>query len=180
MPDHELESAEIEALIAFIADGGPDTAPAFLTAASASESDVAEGRMIFFDRRDASAVACASCHSLRSHEGRFTQSLGGSLGHVFTRYHDAELARQLEVPVTQPVNGNCRRVPLDAEDAFFLRAFLYRVDQQSIAAEASPLSLPKAGLATALALFLIVQLGSGWRPHLRPGRRHLAHLDPLA
>lgn len=182
MPDQDLGRDEIEELITWIAAGGPSLTPTFRSAFEASDLEAARGRALFYDRSQAHMAGCSGCHSLAEDEGRLSQSLGGSLSHVFSRYRDAELSRHLEAPVAGISGARCQRSPLDADAAFHLRAFFHRVDQDSVAKELSARSLPMLGATIALVLLLIVQLASGWRPSLRPrarARRQL-HLDRLS
>ncbi|MDX1386743.1 MAG: c-type cytochrome [bacterium] len=132
MPDQDLSDSEIEALLQFIAEGGPSEKP--IDAKPATEATPAQvllGRDYFLGTRPLSngGPACLSCHSV----GRLGPLGGGTLASnltdAYARYEDKGLSKALKkmgFPVMQEVYANH---PLTDDEAFAIKAFLYKEDQ---------------------------------------------------
>jgi mono/diheme cytochrome c family protein len=138
MPDHAFDDAEINALIDYLARGGPeaDSERRFRLATTATRKEVERGRGLFFGWRGSARgdMACAVCHSLSRQPALAGGSLGPDLTHAYSKYQDRALGELLErscVPRLTDASsvgaGATRRAEM-AADAFALRAFLRQVD----------------------------------------------------
>ena len=130
MPDHLYTDDQIHALLDYIEAGGPgDRVPRVRPASDATPEEVVLGERLFFGLEPLSGggAACADCHSVSGLEEAMTGSLGGDLGHVYTRYQDRELTRSL-IQMSHPVmDAAYRRRALSAEENYCIKAFLCRL-----------------------------------------------------
>ena len=135
MPDQPLSDQEIAALLDYFAAGGPLTAGAGRArhAETAGAAEIALGRDVFFGARSARSggASCASCHSLQSDRAPRGGTFGADLTHVYSRFQDAALSDFLRRPCFPRAFPNQDAAPLTDEEAFAVKAFLFKVDRSS-------------------------------------------------
>lgn len=162
MPDHPYSRAQIEQLLDWIRDGGPeDPGPTIRAASTATPDERRLGRELFFGERRfaAGGAACAQCHSVDS--SATLTGLGGDLSRAYARFRDVELSYLLtamETPLMVELYGHR---PLTQEEAFCVKAFL--ADPGRAAASREP--WPRRGLpwwiaVTGLSLAMVVGDGA--------------------
>lgn len=138
MPDHQLSDVQVEALLDYLAAGGPelDSRKAVRPTSMADVKEVALGRDLFFGRRSMSggSAACSSCHAIQDQKGTAGGSLGPDLTEVYSRYHDKGLSQYLERDclLRLPAAG-VRAVTSD--ESFAIRAYLRSTDGGSTRAD---------------------------------------------
>ena len=133
MPDQALAADDIEALIAYLAAGGPASGDSKVRHAdAATAADVERGRALFLGSRVAASggTACASCHSVAGIGIGVGGSFAGDLSHVYSRFQDPALAAFLRHPCV-PRGADSHAAPLNDDEAFAVRAFLRSVDAAS-------------------------------------------------
>jgi len=132
MPDHDLTAEQIDALLDYVARGGPEAeagSPPRMVSTASSE-DVALGKKLFYGKVTLArgGVWCASCHSV--FKQRAIGSLGPDLTHAYSKYQDKGLSSLLQrtcLPRMPAVDG----VPsVTAKESFALKAFLHEADLQ--------------------------------------------------
>jgi len=132
MPDHDFSDGEIDALLAFIAAGGPkEPAGELRRASTATPAEVDRGRRLFaggLPLRNGGA-ACAGCHTAGGAGGWRGSTLASDLTRVYGKYQDAGLTRALMESRFPLMTAAYRDGPLTAEEAFALKAFLYQVSR---------------------------------------------------
>jgi cytochrome c2 len=135
MPDQPLSEQEIGALLDYFAAGGPLTATAGRArhAETAGAAEIALGRDVFFGARSARSggASCASCHSLQADRAPRGGTFGADLTHVYSRFQDAALSDFLRRPCFPRAFPNQDAAPLTDEEAFAVKAFLFKVDRSS-------------------------------------------------
>ena len=135
MPDQPLSEQEIGALLDYFAAGGPLTATAGRArhAATAGDAEIALGRDVFFGARSARSggASCASCHAVQADSAPGGGTFGGDLTHVYSRFQDAALSDFLRRPCVPRAVPNQDAAPLTDEEAFAVKAFLFKVDRSS-------------------------------------------------
>jgi mono/diheme cytochrome c family protein len=131
MPDFDLPTERLTALLDYLAAGGPeqDQARQMRAANTATAQEVEHGRRLFDGRvaLASGAVACVSCHTVAS-RGTLGGSLGPDLSAAFARYRDRGLHQYLQrtcFPRTQDVNAP---PVLTADESLALRAYLRASD----------------------------------------------------
>jgi ubiquinol-cytochrome c reductase cytochrome c subunit len=131
MPDHPFSDAEIDRLLDFIAAGGPRRREEVRHASTASASEVALGRALFLGERRLArgGAACVRCHVAGPARVLGGGTLAGDLTRVYTHYRDWGLTRALAEPQGRLMAALYRRRPLTRQEAFALKAFLYRADR---------------------------------------------------
>jgi mono/diheme cytochrome c family protein len=128
MPDWtDLTPQDVTAILDWLAADGPDQKPADERDAElANAADLARARALFEGRvaLASGGAACASCHTIRDHEGRAGGTLGPDLTGAYLRYRDRALTLFLRHPCTprEPELGSGRY--LEPEEAFALKAYL--------------------------------------------------------
>ena len=135
MPDQPLTDQEIGALLDYFAVGGPLAANAGRArhAETAGAAEIALGRDVFFGDRPARSggASCASCHSLQADRAPRGGTFGADLTHVYSRFQDAALSDFLRRPCFPRAFPNQDAAPLTDEEAFAVKAFLFKVDRSS-------------------------------------------------
>ena len=130
MPDQNFSSAEIAALIDYLAAGGPVEADRSRPrpATTATAADVARGRQLFLGAVSprSGGASCAACHSVREEPAAMHATLGNDLTHAFSRFQDAALSAVIERPCFPRVGTR-----LTADETFAVVAFLRHVDRKA-------------------------------------------------
>ncbi|MEA2600331.1 MAG: hypothetical protein QOF89_1323 [Acidobacteriota bacterium] len=157
MPDHDFSDGDIDTLLAFIEAGGPRSPEGELRRAStATPSEVARGRGLFTGAlalRNGGA-ACVGCHIAGGVDNWRAGTLASDLTRVYLKYQDTGLTRALVESRFPMMSAAYHGRPLTPEEAFALKAFLYRTANSpeppvEIAA-AAPLLLGLGGSSLAL------------------------------
>lgn len=153
MPDHELSPVEIDALLDFIAAGGPGDASRAGSrgASAATAADLWRGRELFLGRRGFhnGGAACVECHAAGD-AGRWgAGTLGRDLTHAYDKYQDWGMGRALADADFPLMASIYHRQPLTEDEVFAVKAFLYQTSRRP--PEASGSSSP---------LFLMLGFGS--------------------
>jgi mono/diheme cytochrome c family protein len=141
MPDHDFTDEQIDSLLKFIASGGPKPPARFRLARTATPAEIARGRALFTGIAPLShgGPACSQCHSAGAESWRGA-TLAADLTRVYDRYPDAWLTRAL-LESRYPLMAVYRDRPLTDDEAFALKAFLYRsARSRHSQAPADPLS----------------------------------------
>jgi mono/diheme cytochrome c family protein len=174
MPDLGLTSEQVDELIALITrcSAEPcDLAGKLVPVTEATPQDVARGEALFTGRERTmnGSVACISCHEVG---GLDTFVPGGTLAvdltHVFARLGDEGLDAALKNPSFLLMNKVFADHPLDPQEAFALRAFLYEANKQG-APPRTAASLPLFSVLVTVVVLLV--LNAFWRRRLRGVRR---------
>ncbi len=132
MPDHEFSDGEIDALLAFIAKGGPRSPEGELRRAStATPAEVEQGRALFTGTAVLShgGAACVGCHTAAGVDDWRGGTLASDLSKVYGKYGDTGLTRALAESRFPMMMAAYHGRPLTPEEAFALKAFLYRTDR---------------------------------------------------
>ena len=177
MPDLGLGDGQVASLIDLIArcSAEPcDLAGKFVPVTEATPEDFRRGEALFLgtERIQSGAVACISCHTV---SGLETFVPGGTLAadltHVFARLGDEGLDAALKNPAFPLMNKVFSDHPLEPDEAFALRAFLYEANRGTVTAE-DDLSLPLVGVLGAILVLVI--LNAFWSRRLRGVRKEIA------
>jgi mono/diheme cytochrome c family protein len=130
MPDHDLTTPQIEALLDYLASGGPEaeTAARLRPASSASTDDVELGRKLFYGkvRLTSGGASCVSCHSVFKERG--VGSLGSDLTRVYSKYQDKGLSYLLQDTCFPRVPAADGGTAVTSTESFALKAFLREAD----------------------------------------------------
>jgi mono/diheme cytochrome c family protein len=134
MPDQNFSAEELDALVGYIAAGGPETteAPRSRHATMATPAEVARGRELFMgtvSTRNGGA-SCSSCHMVREYPAVRRATLGGDLTHIYSRFQDGGLTTFLKQPCFPRVGKDGKPV-LSEDEAFSIKAFLRQVDRDA-------------------------------------------------
>ncbi len=127
MPDHDFTDEQIDSLLKFIAAGGPKPPARFRLARLATAAEVARGQALFTGAAPFAhgGPACSACHGAgRWHGGTLAADLTG----VYDRYPDAWLTRTI-LEARDPLMVVYRDRPLAEDEAFALKAFLYKTSR---------------------------------------------------
>jgi len=160
MPDHDLAEAEIDALLDWIAAGGPRVAEGLRPASAATGAEADLGRDLFFGRKAfaAGGAACAHCHTAGEPPG---DSLGGDLAGAWSARGDWGLRCAIAAPRSPLMAEVYAGRPLTEREAFAVRAFLYRAAPAPVQTASvlplvrPPMGLPLLGFAGSSALVLL-------------------------
>jgi mono/diheme cytochrome c family protein len=132
MPDHQLLDVQVEALLDYLAAGGPeaDSRKAVRPISMAGVKDVTLGRDFFFGRRSMSSgsAACSSCHTIQDQQGTAGGSLGPDLTEVYDRYQDKALSQFLERDCLLRLSA-ARDRAVTRDESFAIRAYLRSADR---------------------------------------------------
>jgi mono/diheme cytochrome c family protein len=130
MPDHDFTDEQIDTLLRFIASGGPKPPARFRLARTATPAEVARGRALFTGAAPLAhgGPACSQCHSAGAEGGWRGMTLAADLTGVYERYPDAWLTRVL-LEARDPLMVVYRDRPLTEDEAFALKAFLYKASR---------------------------------------------------
>lgn len=138
MPDHQLSDVQVEALLDYLAAGGPeaDSRKAVRAVSMAGAKEVALGRELFFGRRSMSggSAACSSCHAIQDLQGAAGGSLGPDLTGVYSRYQDKALSQFLERECLLRLPA-ARDRAVSSDESFAIRAYLRSADGGSTSAD---------------------------------------------
>ena len=176
MPDLGLSDDQVVGLIDLIerCSATPcELAGKFVPVTEATEADIARGEALFlgFEPLVNGAVPCLACHTV---QGAATVIPGGTLAmdltHTYARLGDEGLDAALKSPAFLLMNKVYVDHPLDAEEAFALRAYLHEVNRAEPATTRSA-SLPLFGFITAGIALAI--LNAFWARRLRGVRQPL-------
>jgi mono/diheme cytochrome c family protein len=131
MPDHQLSDVQVDALLDYLAAGGPeaDSPTAARPTSMASVKDVTLGRDLFFGRRSMSSggAACSSCHTIQDEQGTAGGSLGPDLTEVYSRYQDKALSQFLKRDCLLRLPA-ARDRAVTSDESFAIRAYLRSAD----------------------------------------------------
>jgi mono/diheme cytochrome c family protein len=176
MPDLGMSEEQAEALIELIVrcSAQPcDLAGKFVPITEATEEDFARGEALFVghERTKNGSVSCIACHNVAGIDSFVSGgTLGVDLTHVFARLGDEGMDAALKNPPFPLMNKVFTDHPLEPEEAFALRAFLYEANRGT--AEASDnASLPLFGVLGAVLVLVI--LNAFWSRRLRGVRKEL-------
>jgi cytochrome c2 len=137
MPDQNFSAEELDALIGYIAAGGPETEePRARHAATATAAEVARGRELFMGTVSmrSGGASCASCHMVREHVALRRATFGHDLTHVYSRFQDGALTTFLKRPCFPRVVGKGGMPMLSEDEAFSIKAFLWHADRDAASA----------------------------------------------
>jgi mono/diheme cytochrome c family protein len=136
MPDHDLTDEQIDFLLKFIASGGPKPPARFRLARTATAAEIARGVALFTGAAPLAhgGPPCGECHSAGRWQGG---TLAADLTRVYERYPDAWLTRTI-LAARDPLMVVYRDRPLTEDEAFALKAFLYKAWRSRVPAD--PLS----------------------------------------
>lgn len=127
MPDQSLAPPEIEALLDYLAAGGPeaDARKRERRADMATAAEIDMGRALFVGERSlgSGGGACVSCHRVGDAVGA-GGTLGPDLASAYARYQDKALAALLAKGCFPRAVSTADPVILTDEESFALRAFL--------------------------------------------------------
>jgi mono/diheme cytochrome c family protein len=162
MPDHDFSDEQIDSLLKFIAAGGPKPPARFRLAATATPAEIARGVALFTGAAPLAhgGPPCGECHSAGRWQGG---TLAADLTGAYGRYPDAWLTRTL-LESRDPLMVVYRDRPLTEDEAFVLKAFLYK---------ASGSRPPSGPLTSTMPPFFLGIGGSGlalWLARRRAGR----------
>jgi cytochrome c2 len=181
MPDLGLSDAEVTALVDLVArcSAEPcDLAGKFTPVTTATARDVSRGRDLFLGREalTAGAAQCVSCHTVRGAGGWIAGGLlAKDLTNAFGRLGDQGLDAAFKNPAFPVMNKVFAAYPLQADEAFALRAFLHDANRKEPAPD-DPLSLPLVGLVGTMAV--LIALNAAWARRLRGVRQPLVRRSP--
>jgi len=137
MPDQKLSETEINAILDFIETGGQQEISLDVKSAlDATEEDVLRGQEIYLGSiaLESGGPACVACHSVGQHGPLGGGTLAKDLTHIYSDYKDKGLSvalKKLAFPVMEEVYAG---KPLTDEEAYSLKAFLYKADKEGLEA----------------------------------------------
>lgn len=177
MPDLGIPDADVKMLVDLVIRCSAEPcnlAGKFVPATTATAQDMALGRDVFLGLTPmkAGGAPCVSCHTVRG-----TKSvLGGGLlakdlTNVFARLGDEGLDNALKSPAFPLMNKVFADHPIDATEAFALRAYLYKANLGGEPARDDSWSVGLAGGLGSLAV--LVGLNAAWGRRLRGVRQPL-------
>lgn len=179
MPDLGLNDGDVKTLVDLVirCSAEPCTlAGKFIPATSATERDMALGREVFLGLTPmkAGGAPCVSCHTVRGAKSLLGGGrLAKDLTNVFARLGDEGLDNALKSPTFPLMNKVFADHPIDAGEAFALRAFLYKAN---LGGEPARDDAWSAFLAGSLGAFgVLVALNAAWGRRLRGVRQPLTH-----
>jgi mono/diheme cytochrome c family protein len=130
MPDHELSPQQIEALLDYLAQGGPSARPPDeRTAYTATLAEVEAGRRLFYGelRLANGSQACSSCHRAGDKKWIGGGSLGPTLTNTYWKYQDKALTSLLRRPCFPRAPEVLQRAYLTPQESFELKAYLRQI-----------------------------------------------------
>ncbi len=170
MPDQGLNDDQVAGLIELIERCSVedcDLSGKFVPVTEATATDVGRGENLFlgYEPLGNGAVPCVSCHTVR---GAATWVAGGTLAvdltNTYARLGDEGLDAALKSPAFLLMNKIFADHPLEADEAFALRAYLHEVNRMEPQATRS-VSLPLFGVLGAGLVLAI--LNAFWARRLR-------------
>jgi cytochrome c2 len=178
MPDLGLQAADVRTVVDLIArcSAEPcDLVGQFVAVTAATPADSARGRDLFTGRAalQAGAAPCLSCHTVRgAGAGIAGGTLAKDLTNAFGRLGDQGLDAALKNPAFPVMSRVFAAHPLQADEAFALRAFLYDSNRREPPPE-DLWSLPLAALLGTIVVLVV--LNAAWARRLRGVRIPLTH-----
>lgn len=178
MPDLGLSDRQVSALADLIArcTAEPcDLVGAFTPVTTATAAEIASGRDLFLGRAalKSGAAQCVSCHTVQGAGGGIAGGLlAKDLTNVYGRLGDQGLDAALKSPAFPLMNKIFAEHPLQPDEVFALRAFLYDANRKEPAAE-DALSLPLVACLGTIAV--LIALNAAWARRLRGVRLPLVH-----
>jgi len=178
MPDQGLSDEQVADLIGLIERCSLepcDLSGTFVPVTEATATDVRRGENLFlgYEPLANGAVSCVGCHTVR---GAATWVPGGTLAvdltNTYARLGDEGLDAALKSPAFLLMNKIFIDHPLEADEAFALRAYLHEVNLMEPVATRSA-SLPLFGVLGAGLVLAI--LNAFWARRLRGVRQPLTH-----
>lgn len=163
MPDLGLDAGQVRALVELVERCSAEPCELvgnFVSVREAQPEHIALGRALFFGEAPivSGAAPCAACHQVAvgaSGGGIGGGTLAKDLTFAFARLGDEGLDAALRNPAFPVMNKVFADRPLDQNEVFALRAFLYETNRSGGAPVSGP-SLPLAALLlSALALALL-------------------------
>jgi len=176
MPDPGISEEQVISLYDLIVRCSAEPcelAGKFVPITDAVEEDFSRGEALFLghERTVNGSVACISCHNVSGVDSFVPGgTLATDLTHVFARLGDEGLDAALKNPAFPLMNKVFTDHPLDPEEAFALRAFLYE-SNRGAAIAGDNASLPLFGVLGA-GLVLVI-LNAFWSRRLRGVRKEL-------
>ena len=177
MPDLGLPDGDVKMLIDLVIRCSAEPcnlAGRFVPATSATERDMALGREVFLglSPMKGGGAPCVSCHTVRGAKSLLGGGrLAKDLTNVFARLGDEGLDNALKSPAFPLMNKVFADHPIDADEAFALRAFLYRANLGGEPARDDAWSVALAGGLGAFGA--LVALNAAWGHRLRGVRQPL-------
>ena len=177
MPDLGLSDADSRMLVDLVIRCSTEPcnlAGKFVAATTATRRDMAVGRELFLGLTPmkAGGAPCVSCHTVRGAKGLLGGGrLAKDLTNVFARLGDEGLDTALKSPAFPLMNKVYAVHPLEASEAFALRAFLYEANLGGEPARDDSWSVSLAGGIGSLAA--LVGLNFAWGRRLRGVRQPL-------
>lgn len=160
MPAMGLTPAELDAVLAYLADPGAAPAAPAAPAFQAGQGDPATGKRLFTGEAGLAngATACIACHSVRGIGALDGGALGPDLTHVVNRLGEPGLAASLNNIVYPTMAGLFANRPLTPQEQADLIAYLREANQWQ-----APVKNTAAGAlsATALLIFALGTAGAG-------------------
>lgn len=170
MPDLGLSDSEVSSLTSLIERCSKepcDLAGRFTPVATATAADIARGRDLFLGQEalKAGAAQCLSCHTVLGAGGGIAGGLlAKDLTNVFGRLGDQGLDAALKSPPFPVMARIFVDHPLEPDEVFALRAFLYDANRKEPAAEDALSLLLVSLLGTVVVL---IALNVAWARRLR-------------
>ena len=178
MPDLGLSDGDVTALTDLISrcSAEPcDLVGAFTPVTTATAADISSGRDLFLGRAalKSGAAQCVSCHTVQGAGGGIAGGLlAKDLTNVYGRLGDQGLDAALKSPAFPVMNRIFAEHPLQPDEVFALRAFLYDANRKEPAAE-DALSLTLVAFLGTIAV--LIALNAAWARRLRGVRLPLVH-----
>jgi nitrate reductase gamma subunit len=128
MPDWtDLSEAQVNGILDWLAISGPDQQePDARPADSATIAEIETGRQLFHGGHAMSqgGIACASCHSVRDHDGSGGGTLAADLTTAYSQFQDGAMTQFLRHPCFLRHPEATLPAFLAPEEAFAIKAYL--------------------------------------------------------
>lgn len=179
MPDLGLTDGDAKTLVDLVIRCSAEPcnlAGKFVPATNATERDMALGREVFLGLSPlkGGGAPCVSCHTVRGAKSLIGGGrLAKDLTNVFARLGDEGLDNALKNPAFPLMNKVFADHPIDAGEAFALRAYLYKANLGGEPARDDAWSVFLAGSVGAFGV--LVALNAAWGRRLRGVRQPLTH-----
>lgn len=178
MPDLGLsaeQAAGLADLLELASKHPIELSPAFVAVTEATPEDIERGRQLFNGtlRQKSGGPSCSSCHTVESAGGLVAGgTLAKELTHSFAVLGDEGLDAALANPAFPLMREVFADHPLESDEVFALRAFLYEANRSS---EPAPdrLDILIVGLLGTVVVMLV--LNAAWSRRLRGVRHAFLH-----
>ena len=177
MPDLGIAAPDVKSLVDLVTRCSTEPcnlAGKFTPATMATNLDIARGRELFLGLQalKAGAAPCHSCHIVRGVKSAVPGgTIAKDLTNVFARLGDEGLDTALANPAFPLMNKIFADHPLDAAEAFALRAFLFQANRGGEPAREDTLSVFLMGCLGTFGV--LISLNAAWRRRLRGVRQPL-------